>query len=761
MNVWMKVKKILFVATFCSCLFVSQSAHAFVWPTIDFTKIINIISQVNQKLNTISSKIAEGKLAIKQRNIKGDKLAGITRYSNMLSASFDAIKSSVESSIESTKKAADSIKKTGEQVEQTINDGEEKEKGIANDTVDTVNNQINDGATEEEVNQTIEDAKEESEKNRQKVNEQLDDTAQEISDVLDEASNKLKETIENLPNEILTEERRQEYKEETEKISEKIEELKDKTKEVIEDAKNNYNEQYSTFVASAFEEYSQAVTDYYSGKITKEELIAAGEKFKNSVDSFDAGIDMSKINELIESAQSVASDVEALSNKITNDASNYKEYEDSHLIKNEEIVFAFNYTDTRQNAHLSIVMPDDSEDESLKVMLLSEELYCEKFKIEELETNEKVQDKFRTCVVKAKTEIDYWEELGIEGNPFDYQNNGVYLYKPYQKNGVYKHIEEDYSAANLANVTQEKNYVYSWLGRETGKAKVSEDSTLHELKTKASGGSSSTKDAYIAWGVINVELAKLLSRLRRIDALDRAKLVVKQFGVYTDLFLDARDDDFVDAHNKGLGKVRENSKEDGTQYVTQVFPNMMLHLCSNYVKGMTASEVSLDETKKYDSKATKEAEEKISKCMFVYAEASSRGTIENKMIIEGNGDQGKLQWQENIEKTVTDSAFETLLLSVINNYNSFKDNQKQDETEGSTPATLGIPNLDASFKNNNGNESKVSDFAGAMTENAKVNFYTTLQLLSIADADAQALQTEILLDFPKYDYNYFDQQVNK
>lgn len=753
MNSWMNIKKFIAVTTFCGYLFMSHSAYAFVWPTIDLSMVINFIITVNTKISIITQKIAEGQGKIQQENTLGKNIGDMAKNANMLSSSFNTIKSSIEVSIQSTKDAANAVKETHDQAQQAINDGQNKDKEIANDTVDSVNNQVNDGATEEEVNQTINDAKEESEKNRQEVNDKLDNASQKIASTLDEASNKLNEMMENLPTDVLTEEQRQSYKEEADAISKKIDSLKSNSQSIIEKAKNNYNEQYSTFVSSAFDEYSQAVNDYYSGKISKEELAQAGEKLKNSVSSFDAGIDMSEIDALVSEAESIISDIDALGNRIINDASNYKEYDDSHLLKKEETTFAFNYTDLKQNMHTTVVMLDEAENEADRRMLLPSELFCKDFKIEELETKEQVQNEFRVCVTMAKTEIDFWEELGIGGDPYD-----MPIYKPFKKNGVYKHIEEDYSTANLANVTQEKQFVNSWLGRiegedGVGKEEINENSAF-AIWSNEIDGIADEKHGYTMWGIVNIELAKLLSNLRRIDALDRAKKIAKQFSVYNNLFLDQRDDDFVAAHNNGLGKIRDKTRgENPKDYVAQVFPNMMLQLCSQYVEGMVASEVSLSEDKKYDKDAKSKAEEKISKCMFVFAEAVSRGTINNKMIIPGDTEQGIIKWRENQTKTTTDAGFETLLLAVINNYNSSAD--YMENGSGDTPDTMSIPSIQKPFRE------EISDFHTAKSENAKVNFYTTLQLLAITDADAQALQTEILLDLPKYDYNYFDKQVIK
>ena len=44
---------------------------------------------------------------------------------------------------------------------------------------------------------------------------------------------------------------------------------------------------------------------------------------------------------------------------------------------------------------------------------------------------------------------------------------------------------------------------------------------------------------------------------------------------------------------------------------------------------------------------------------------------------------------------------------------------------------------------------------------AEINYYSTMQILSIVDADAQNLQTEILKYLTELDYNFFDESFNE
>ena len=66
--------------------------------------------------------------------------------------------------------------------------------------------------------------------------------------------------------------KKEEFSQRADDIEKRIEELKVSLDDIINATKENYNEQFSMFVTEAFNEYTQAINDYYSGKISKEDL---------------------------------------------------------------------------------------------------------------------------------------------------------------------------------------------------------------------------------------------------------------------------------------------------------------------------------------------------------------------------------------------------------------------------------------------------------------------------------------------------------
>lgn len=126
----------------------------------------------------------------------------------------------------------------------------------------------------------------------------------------------------------LSDEERAGFKQEAGNIKNDIDGLKDTSSDIIASAKADYNEQYSEKVAAAFDSYSQAVSDYYAGKTDREALNQAGEDFKNSVASLDAGIDQGVIDGLVANAQEIADKIDALEENMMNSISNSGDYSD-------------------------------------------------------------------------------------------------------------------------------------------------------------------------------------------------------------------------------------------------------------------------------------------------------------------------------------------------------------------------------------------------------------------------------------------------
>ena len=108
------------------------------------------------------------------------------------------------------------------------------------------------------------------------------------------------------------------------------------------------------------------------------------------------------------------------------------------------------------------------------------------------------------------------------------------LYKDYQKNGVYKHIIEDYSIANIVSLSKAKQFSATW-----GSLEPDDDSnkgTLYILR-KTLKDVDNTRNGFALMGMTDIESPKLWSEIRRIDALNRAKAMAQDFERGTTLFL--------------------------------------------------------------------------------------------------------------------------------------------------------------------------------------------------------------------------------
>jgi len=377
--------------------------------------------------------------------------------------------------------------------------------------------------------------------------------------------------------------------------------------------------------------------------------------------------------------------------------------------------------------------------------LLSKELVCDSnAKVDDLLDNPKDGMKwFKDCVIKAKAEKEYWcpeakdEKAIAKCDPFKL-SKGIYKDK-YRDEGVYKHLYEDYSMANIVGLSKIKQYATTWQDLSN------KDSTLSSLQDQFNK-IDNTRNAYSLQSVIDLESPQLWSRLRRVDALERSKNVINYYRQIPTLFLDGRsgNEDYTDAQKEEPGTmtidVGDGESEDKT-----IMSHMFLHLC-----GLTAEDISVSSE---DKDNAKEAEEKIKKCIFKYVNLASRGgeTEEDGEYVQGssrNRDDVMKDWQANEKKALTDSMFDTFYLATVNNFRSSKDYAKLKEGE------INIVSVQKGLKN--AKEARDDYSAGAQT-----NYYSTQQLLTIIDADAQSLQTEIIQDLASMSYSFFDMKAEE
>ena len=413
---------------------------------------------------------------------------------------------------------------------------------------------------------------------------------------------------------------------------------------------------------------------------------------------------------------------------------------------NVKYVFSFRSVKSHQYADASIAKKKKTGYYGIdQDFLLSKELVCDSnAKVDDLLDNPKDGMKwFKDCVIKAKAEKEYWcpeakdEKAIAKCDPFKL-SKGIYKDK-YRDEGVYKHLYEDYSMANIVGLSKIKQYATTWQDLSN------KDSTLSSLQDQFNK-IDNTRNAYSLQSVIDLESPQLWSRLRRVDALERSKNVINYYRQIPTLFLDGRsgNEDYTDAQKEEPGTmtidVGDGESEDKT-----IMSHMFLHLC-----GLTAEDISVSSE---DKDNAKEAEEKIKKCIFKYVNLASRGgeTEEDGEYVQGssrNRDDVMKDWQANEKKALTDSMFDTFYLATVNNFRSSKDYAKLKEGE------INIVSVQKGLKN--AKEARDDYSAGAQT-----NYYSTQQLLTIIDADAQSLQTEIIQDLASMSYSFFDMKAEE
>lgn len=721
------VKNFMGVAVVLGCLISIRPAHAFVWPTIEMSAIVSFVNKVTTGINKITNVTAQIENATKTINSVGDQVASAKKYAADLRETMASIVDGVTKITTNVIKITTDIETIFNELEAQEQKNLEQQNENAQNTVDTVNSQVDAGASEEEVQETISAAKDEAEARRQSFNQDLDDVEKTITASIDNGNQAIDMLVDAVNGyEGLDDTERESFKEEAEQIKTKMNGLKDKTSAIIAKAKEDYNAEYSEHVTAAFDAYSKAVSDFYAGKIDRAGLEKAGEEFKATIASMSTVINGEEIDALIKDAQSVAEDIEALKENILNAIGNEKDYPDDEELEENAANFsyppakayAFNFH--KENESLLLKGVYSTEDKSF---LLSKELQCKNLDISKIEES---TEAFRDCVVRAKTESDYF----CPENPEECQPFNDALYKKFKKNGVYKHILQDYSMANVVNINKIKQYTATWGDLEN------EESTISVL-IKTLDNVDNTRAGYQLMGQADIERPRLWSELRRIDAIQRAKDIVKKFQQSGTLYIDGRDDEYTAAINENRGEMTIESQKK------QIFPNVMLYKCD-----IKAEDVSVSVEDKHESTKVTEAENKIVDCLFKYAEAAGRGTIDGKVIYELEPDRGKDEWRTKQTKAFNDSAFQTLALSVINNYKSSKDYTTPEDGETNI----------VSLQNGQKESTTARDDYSA---GAQINYYTTQQILSIVDADAQSLQTEILKDLQTFGYNYFDREAGE
>lgn len=741
-------KKSIVAMMICGGFAAVRPAEAFVWPVTDISQIGAFVTNINSGISEVKNTKSQIENAMETINSVGDQAATMAKFTADLTGSSARVGDIDLSAMKTDEYIKKTTKKTNDDADKT----RQTNITLADVTVENVNLQISNGATSEEIKDTINDAKNEVLTQNEEMSQSYDKAEEEIGDIADNVIEQLKGVVNYLDEQTHIEVAQAEtYKKTAENLIKQAENIKETAQSIIRNAKLQLNSEYTSNIMKSFDEYNQSAQDYQTGKITEEEFKQAGERLKQNISSNNIGIDLNDISQLINTAQQITESAKKLQENILNSQSNNKEYSDdeseklsSNISIDTSIKYSFQYRSVNQNAFAKEIYFNTDLDEEYQTFIISKELVCHKLKEKNLKELEKYTTKFSECITLAKTEKDYIcleKRIDVDDKRCDpYKLEPKDLYAPFKKDGVYDHIVEDYSVANIQNNARNQQFADSWMRGDS--------SVYNELVKQIEDGArvSTTKNAYEFIGLIDLEGPKLWNKLRTVDTLHRSKIATQQFSRGKSLYLDKRDSDFVKAYKEKPGLMKNietlKGKED-RQLVSNIFP---------YYCNKKAEDFSVDPKDKYNKNEIKNVEKNIAKCLFTYA-APASGHMKSKTETYCGKDFTVQQcseiWLKNIQQAINDSSFQTITLATINNYQSAKDYE-----ENLSANETNIKTLEDKAK-------EAQDARDGYASGAQINYYETVQILGIVDADAQNLQTEILSFLPEIDYNFFDIEFNE
>jgi len=761
-----KIRKMIAICIMSVALLTANSSKAFVWPGVSPSNIASFISSISSGIGEIQSAKAQIDNITETIHSIGDQVSAIAKYATDLKKAIASIAQSVSKICESITRSAKDVSSIMSHVKEQMQAAAQTKQDTSEVIVQTVNENI-DNEDEENIREMLKDGEEECKAKDKEVKETLDKAEKTINNLI----NQSKETLDSLLNTIatdedLSDEDKKELQDQVDDLKEKLDELQQDAQALLDEMKKNYNEN-SQKVLDAYAAYNQAISDYYAGKITKEELEAQGEIFKETVASANQDIDERALNKLVSKVETFSTAVNSLQENIMNKIANSKDYSDEDEEKTsartvpKAVNYAFNFHQEHVSTYLDGCFASNSNNCGLHnlsnatpIFLMSKQLTatqnseCKGLSLNGIEDESKLNtfiDKFRDCVVRAKTEKEYFcqdasneEELAACKDPYEQEAN----FSQFKKDGVYMQIWRDYNSANIINANQLKQWSRTWLDTY-----AKDESTLYNLNDQLQNVDSERGGSAILT-MIDLQSLGLWSKVRRVDSINRAKDVVDAFRQTKNLYLDGRDDDFKAAQDQKPGKIDVDTANGNKK--TNVISNAILYACD---KGGEDFSVSYED--RADANAIEEAEQNIVDCLKKYAEGATKGTIggtseniwneaEQKVIIE-DPEGTKRKWTENETRAITDSLFDELVLATVNNYKSSKDYATLPSSE------MNVASLDKKVK-------QATTARDDHSAGAQINYYGTQQLLSIIDADAQHLQSEIMRDLRNISFDFFPDQ---
>lgn len=799
MGIGKKIVKFMAMILVCQSLILVRPAEAFVWPSINLTNISSFVSTLGNGIKQVITAKAEIDNYVKNIHAIGDQISTVAKFASDLKKAIESIMETINKIAMSLVNSVFDVEKMMKSLRDEAKKVQQEKAQIADSVSDNVWQGIEDGDNEEDILDALNSGEEETKEKDKRINELLDKAEQSVKD-LTEQSNETLDMLNNslMENANLDEEKQKELQQKIDNLKQKMNAYHQHSLEIIRKMREEYNES-SVAVLEAYAKYRQDISDYFAGKITKEELEERDKAFKETVRNADANIDEQELANLTKEGEELVKEIEQVKEEILDLVANNKDYSDedepdktSAWMVPKPMQFVFNFHSEHSSAYLKgcyakkndcDIYPDIKGDKSF---LLSKELTasgsyktgkgkdCQDLKFADIDNGKQNDflDRLRDCVIRAKVEKDYFcpdmsEDDIIAGkcDPFDKNKNGEgnFNHKRMKENGVYSHIIQDYSSANIVNANKMKQYSRTWLDADD---KNSQIRTYHTQFENAD----STRSGYGIIAMIDVEALQLWSKLRRLDAISRAKKIMDSYKHTERLFLDgrksARDGEsneiFITAQKENPGLYEYS--QDGNTKKASIMSNMFLYLCD---ESLTGEDISLDPSEKADKSKKEKAEGNVVKCIKQFAEGATHGTINGGepvtvkiTSVDKNGratqkevedlpEVAKARWRTNQIKAVTDSQYQTFGLATINLYKSSKDYVEVNKPEVNVRSLLEQARDDTKDAKN--------DYGLG----GKINNYATQQLLSIVDAEAQAVQTEIMSDLPTISYDFFPDMVKK
>ncbi len=726
-----KIKNFAFTLAMCFSIILGKPAHAFVWPTIDITMITSFVSSIHSCLGQVKAAKAQIETYIQTIDAVGDQASSMVKYAMKLKNSLSTIQDKVDGITQSVNPV--------NPLRQVFDNLEEGSSSLNGEVVETALADINNKIQNSEGGRDIQQILQESQTNVLRQNKQteqlLSEAQNSVQSFFDNSEKSLDMLVETtIKDGELNEESSAQIQTEKNTVKNGIKNLKTETLNYIASLKDE-NVNNKELIMTAYNEYEQDIQDYYAGKIDRKQLDTKANAFKENVTKKSA-IDANVKDNLLKMAENITVQLDELKESIIDKVANNKDYSDEDIYSKTGSInvsnnkkYVFNYSETHNRIYLKGIYANQ-EPVNIKGgdknFIFPRELWgksggkCKNLKFEKIKDNvDEFLESYRDCVIRAKTEKDYFCPGDNNCDPYKKEP----IFKGFEREGVYKHIVQDYGVANELNIIAIKQEMMSWQQPKEDNP----DSTLAKLQHLQESGTSNTLDAYTLQGMIGLENAKLWSRLRRVDALSRAKDVANLYRQQNDLYIDGRDEEFRDAQDSCPGLINENNESK------TVLSNVILYVCKK--KG---EDFSVSYENRGKEGIVKAAEKNIKDCFQTYAKNTSVG--------EGVDSENMTEWRKKEEKALNDSAFYTLAFATINNYKSSKDfDEKAGEDDPS------IITLEEGVN-------KISTLMDSYNSGVETSYYTTQQILNVVDTDAQSLQTDIIKDLKTMSADFFGEE---